>query len=58
MSDKIKSNPYLYVQHIDTFGKNLSVWEINFIADLLDNPSERYTEKQIDIITRIYDEKT
>ncbi len=49
--------PKILVEHIDMFGKNLNQWEINFIADLMDNPPEKYSEKQIAIINRIYDEK-
>lgn len=45
------------VEHIDTFGKRLSEWEIKFIAGLIDNPPEQYSKKQIKIIDRIYDEK-
>lgn len=53
----IKDDPGLYVKHIDSFGKNLSDWEVKFIANLLDNPPKHYSDKQIEIITRIYDEK-
>jgi len=42
---------------IDSFGKNLSEWEIKFIADLIDNPPEEYSSKQIKIIARIYEGK-
>lgn len=49
--------PQVLVEHIDSFGKNLSDWEIKFIADLIDNPRERFSPKQIEIINRIYDEK-
>jgi len=45
------------VAHIDAFGKGLNDWEVKFIADLIDNPQESYSEKQIEIIHRIYDEK-
>ena len=50
--------PQILVEHIDSFGKNLSEWEVNFIADLMDNPPKFYSPKQIEIINRIYDEKT
>lgn len=46
------------IEHIDSFGKNLSDWEIKFIAGLIDNPPEWYSPKQIKVINRIYDEKT
>ena len=45
------------VSHIDSFGKNLSKWEIEFIANLIDCPPEEYSPKQMDIIIRIYNEK-
>ena len=45
------------VEHIDSFGKRLSAWEINFIARLKDHPPAKYSPKQIEIINRIYDEK-
>lgn len=50
-------DPKVLVEHIDSFGKNLSDWEIKFIANLIDNPPERYSSKQVKIINRIYDEK-
>jgi len=46
------------VKHIDHFGKGLSAWEIKFIANLIDHPPATYSEKQKEIINRIYDEKT
>ena len=45
------------VEHIDSFGHGLSEWEVKFIADMLDNPPETYSEKQVAIINRIYDQK-
>ncbi len=45
------------IDHIDTFGKGLSKWEVDFIANLIDHPPEAFSEKQIAIINRIYDEK-
>ena len=50
-------DPAVLVEHIDSFGKGLSKWEINFIADLIDNPPKKYSKKQVKIINRIYDEK-
>lgn len=50
-------DPKVLVDHIDTFGKNLSEWEIDFIANLIDNPSKTYTPRMVEIINRIYDEK-
>ena len=51
-------DPKVLVEHIDSFGKGLSDWEINFIAGLIDNPPTNYSEKQVAVIERIYDEKT
>ncbi len=50
-------SPQELVEHIDSFGKRLSQWEKNFIADMIDNPPENFSEKQIEVIHRIYDEK-
>ena len=50
-------DPKVLVDHIDSFGKGLSDWEVNFIADMIDHPPEVYSEKQVKIINRIYDEK-
>jgi len=44
-------DPKVLVDHID------SLWEIKFIADLIDNPRETFSKRQIKIINRIYDEK-
>lgn len=56
MSEK-EFDPAVLVEHIDSFGKRLTEWEIGFIADLMDNPPENYSPKQIEIINRIYDQK-
>ena len=45
------------VEHIDSFGKGLSDWEKKFIGNLIDNPPEKYSTKQIETIYRIYNEK-
>ena len=45
----------VHVKHIDEFGKNLSEWEINFVESMLSKTTA--TDKQIEIIKRIYDEK-
>lgn len=50
-------DPQVLVEHIDSFGKNLSEWEVKFIADMMDSPPKEYSPKQIAIIERIYDEK-
>ena len=56
MSEK-KFESRVLVEHIDTFGKGLNEWEINFIANLIDNPPKIYSAKQEEIVNRIYDEK-
>jgi len=45
------------VQIIDEEAKELTTWEIGFIANMIDNPPRTYSLKQIEILTRIYDEK-
>ena len=50
-------DPKTLVEHIDSFGKGLSEWEIKFISDLYDNPPKIYSPKVVEIINRIYDEK-
>lgn len=45
------------IEHIDEFGENLTDWEFNFITDMIDNPPENLSEKQINIINRIYRER-
>jgi len=59
MSEKItdKFEVDEIISHIDDFGRNLTEWEIKFIANLIDNPPQEYSKKQIEIINRIYDEK-
>jgi len=49
--------PKVLLEHIDSFAKNLTDWEIKFIAGLIDNQPEKFSEKQIAVINRIYDEK-
>jgi len=50
-------DPKVLVEHIDSFGKGLNKWEINFIANLIDNPPRVYSPKVKEIINRIYNEK-
>lgn len=50
-------DPKVLIEHIDSFGKALSEWEVNFIAGFMDNMPENFTEKQVAIINRIYDER-
>ena len=49
---------YDLILHIDEHGKGLTEWERDFISDHVDNRRFVYTEKQRNIIKRIYDEKT
>ena len=57
MSSNREFKPETLVEYIDLFGKNLSDWEIKFISDLIDNPPDEYSPKQIEIINRIDNEK-
>ena len=50
-------NPKVLVEHIDSFGKGLDEWEVKFISDLMDNPPEKYSKKQVTVINRIYNQK-
>jgi len=45
------------VSDIDVYGEDLTSYEIDFIANLLDNPPEVYSTKQIAFINRLYDTK-
>ena len=46
------------IEHVDTFGKGLTPWEVKFIAGLIDNPPlSRISERQLIVLNRIYDEK-
>jgi len=42
------------VLDIDDYGVDLTEWEINFIADLIDNPPVTFSEEQINTIEKIY----
>ena len=57
---KEKSNQYYktLIEHIDTFGKGLTKWEIKFTANLIDTKRKEFSTKQREIIDRIYNEKT
>lgn len=50
-------DPTYMVEQIDQHGEGLSQWEIDFIADMVDYPEENLSDKQIEIITRIYNQK-
>lgn len=45
------------VRVIDEKGENLTDWEVNFIASFIDHPMPTYSEKQTEIINRIYNTK-
>jgi hypothetical protein len=45
------------VHEIDKNGEGLTKWEIEFIASFIDHPRTEVTQKQYDIVQRIYDEK-
>jgi len=49
--------PHVLVKHIDSFASNLNDWEIQFISNLIDNPPDIYSSKQLYHINRIYDNK-
>lgn len=42
---------------VDTYGKGLTEWEINFVSSLIDDPPDHPSKKQIDILKRIDKEK-
>lgn len=50
-------DPKILVEHIDSFGKGLTDWEIKFIAGLIDDPPDHYSPARATVINRIYDEK-
>lgn len=43
------------VQEIDDSYNNLNEWERGFIASLIDRPPKVYSDKQLEIIYKIYD---
>jgi hypothetical protein len=45
------------IEHIDSFGRNLTKWEVDFIGKLIDNPRIPVTSPMEEIVNRIYDEK-
>ena len=51
------NRPSELVKIIDDEGQNLTTWEVNFIASLIDKPPKTYSLRQIEIINRIYDAK-
>ena len=45
------------LKRVDKYGKGLSEWEINFVADLIDNPPQTPSLRQREILKRIDREK-
>ena len=45
------------IYDIDELGEDLTLWEIDFISGLIDNPPAVYSDKQIEIIERIYEQR-
>lgn len=42
---------------VDKYGNGLSPWEVEFVAGLIDNPPATPSQKQIDVLKRIDNEK-
>lgn len=42
------------VEEIDDSGKGLTDWEIEFIGRMIDEDVRRFTDKQAEVINRIY----
>lgn len=51
--EKIKER----IKDVDENGVGLTEWEINFIAELIDNPPRHISVKQEEIIDRIWEQK-
>lgn len=45
------------VDEIDEDGEDLSEWEVEFIANLIDNDVQSFTDKQAEIIRRIHKDR-
>ena len=45
------------VQEIDDDGEGLTKWEIEFISGIIDNGQKFFSQKQADIIKRIYEDR-
>lgn len=50
--------PMVLVEHIDSFAEYLSPSEKRFIISLMEKTPKFFSEKQIDWIEDIYDERT
>lgn len=53
MSDQLRS----MVEEIDRLGEDLTPWEIEYIAGIIDKNTQTFSTKQADIIRRIYEER-
>lgn len=42
------------LQIIDSEAVDLTPWEIRFVADLTDNPPDRFTSRQAEIVRQIH----
>ena len=40
---------------VDENASGLNDWEFSFISDLVDDPPDTFSDKQIEIIQRLYD---
>ena len=45
------------IRKIDQDGEGLTSWEIDFIASFIDNPPRSFTQKQIEIVDRIWNQR-
>lgn len=52
-----KAEAYDMIKAIDAHGEGLTEWEVEFIASFIKYPDRFISDKQIDIIKRIYREK-
>lgn len=54
-TDHLRLESMLY--EIDERGEGLTVWEVRFVADLVDRGETRYTPKQAAQLEQIYAER-
>lgn len=45
------------LEHIDSFGKRLNKWEIEFVANQIDSGETKFSKDQVAVIERIYEQK-
>ena len=60
MTERERSNVSEWIERINTEGWDLTEWELGFMADITEqwDRSGQLSEKQIEIIERIYANKT